>query len=105
MRILLVAAISLISVSAGFFGLAASARAETIVANVNGMVCAMCVTGIEKSFRKQPAVETVKVDLETKKVTVRIKDGQSMDDALVTKTIINAGYAVTGLQRAHRAVP
>lgn len=101
MRILLIAAFSLVAVSAGVFGMAGSARAETIVANVNGMVCAMCVTGIEKSFRKQAAVETVKVDLDTKKVTVRIKDGQSMDDALFTKTIVNAGYAVTGISRAH----
>ncbi|MBX7199321.1 MAG: cation transporter, partial [Rhodospirillaceae bacterium] len=69
MRTLLIAAFTLISVSADFFVAAGAARAETIVANVNGMVCAMCVTGIEKSFRKQPAVETVKVDLETKKVT------------------------------------
>ncbi len=91
MRILLIAALSLMSVAA---------QAETIVANVNGMVCAMCVTGIERSFRKQAVVETVKVDLETKKVTVRIKDGQSMDDAVFTKTIINAGYAVTGISRA-----
>lgn len=88
MRKLLIAAFSLASVSA---------QAETIVANVNGMVCAMCVTGIERSFRKVPAVDTVKVDLETKKVTLRTKDGQSLDDATVTKTITNAGYAVTGI--------
>ncbi len=91
MRTMLIAAFSLIAVSA---------QAETIVANVNGMVCAMCVTGIEKSFRKQAAVDAVKVDLATKKVTVQVKSGQSMDDALVTKTIVNAGYAVTGIVRS-----
>jgi copper chaperone CopZ len=83
-----------------FILVAASAQAETIVANVNGMVCAMCVTGIEKSFRKVPAVDAVKVDLETKQVTVRTKNGQSLDDAMVTKTIVNAGYAVTGISRS-----
>ncbi len=92
MRAILIAAFSLLSFSA---------QAETIVANVNGMVCAMCVTGIERSFRKQPAVDTVKVDLATKKVTVQVKSGQSLDDALVTKTIVNAGYAVTGISRTH----
>ena len=30
---------------------------------VKGMVCAFCATGIEKTFRKQPEVESVKVDL------------------------------------------
>lgn len=92
MRTFLIAALSLLAVS--------TAQAETIVANVNGMVCAMCVTGIEKSFRKQAAVDAVKVDLATKKVTVQVKSGQSMDDALVTKTIVNAGYAVTGIVRS-----
>ena len=61
MRAILIAAFSLLSFSA---------QAETIVANVNGMVCAMCVTGIERSFRKQPAVDTVKVDLVLKDGTV-----------------------------------
>jgi copper chaperone CopZ len=79
---------------------ATSAQAETIIANVNGMVCAMCVTGIEKSFRKVTAVDVVKVDLETKRVTLRTKDGQSLDDATVTKTIVNAGYAVTAITRS-----
>ena len=62
MRNILIVLVSLVAVSA-------AARAETIVANVNGMVCAMCVTGIEKSFRKVAAVDAVQVDLETKKVT------------------------------------
>ena len=79
---------------------ATAAQAETIIANVNGMVCAMCVTGIEKSFRKVSAVDAVKVDLETKRVTVRTKEWQSLDDATVTKTIVNSGYAVTGISRA-----
>jgi copper chaperone CopZ len=77
----------------------AAARAETIVASVNGMVCSICVTGIEKSFQKNPAVEKVAVDLETGKVTVDTKAGASIDDATVTKTIINAGYAVTEITR------
>jgi len=78
---------------------AAVARAETIVASVNGMVCSICVSGIEKSFRKNPAVEKVNVDLEAGKVTVDTKPGAKLDDATVTKTIINAGYAVTEITR------
>ena len=47
-------------------GLSVSAFAETIHTTVNGMVCAFCATGIEKTFRKQPEVNTVKVDLAQK---------------------------------------
>lgn len=78
---------------------ATAARAETIVASVNGMVCSICVVGIEKSFRKNPAVEKVNVDLEAGRVTVDTKTGTNLDDATVTKTIVNAGYAVTGITR------
>ena len=78
---------------------ATTARAETIVAAVNGMVCSICVTGIEKSFQKNPAVERVDVDLENGKVTVETKAGATLDDAVVTKTIVNAGYAVTEITR------
>lgn len=77
----------------------AAARAETIVASVNGMVCSMCVSGIEKSFKKVDAVAGVKVDLESKQVTLQIKDGAQIDDARVTQTIVNAGYTVTGISR------
>ena len=34
----------------------AAAQAETIVASVNGMVCAICVSGIEKSFKKNSRI-------------------------------------------------
>ena len=77
-------------------------RAETITASVNGMVCAICVTGIEKSFQKNPLVEKVNVDLEAGKVTVNTKAGATLDDATVTKTIVNAGYAVTEITRQGR---
>ena len=80
---------------------AAANAAETIVASVNGMVCAMCVVGIEMSFKKMPAVDTVKVDLAKKIVTVHPKEGQVIDDALVTKTIVKAGYAVKGITRSN----
>ncbi len=79
--------------------LASAAQAETILASVNGMVCAFCATGIEKTFKKQAAVESVKVDLEGKLVTLNTKPNQTLDDATVRKLITNAGYAVTNIAR------
>ena len=51
-------------------GLTAAVSADTIRATVNGMVCGFCATGIEKTFKAQPEVKTVNVDLESKLVTV-----------------------------------
>ncbi len=78
---------------------ATAAQAETIVASVNGMVCALCVIGIENSFKRLPQVQEVKVDLGTKSVTVRTKDGQTVDDARFTRTITNAGYKLVSIFR------
>lgn len=76
-----------------------AAHAETILASVNGMVCAFCATGIEKTLEKQAAVEKVEVDLEKQLVTVSTKGGKTLDDATVTKLIEEAGYEVTAIKR------
>lgn len=76
--------------------------ADTITASVNGLVCAFCATGIEKTFRKQPAVNRVKVDLENKRVTINTKPGQNLDDATITKLLTDSGYSVTGITRGNQ---
>jgi mercuric ion binding protein len=79
--------------------LSATSYADTIKASVNGMVCAFCATGIEKTFKGQPEVKTVNVDLEKKLVTVETKPGQTIDDTKIKKLITNAGYAVVAINR------
>jgi mercuric ion binding protein len=82
------------------FSLSAAASADTIKATVNGMVCGFCATGIEKTFKAQPEVKTVTVDLQKKLVTVATKEGQTLDDARLRKLIGNAGYLVVGIERS-----
>ena len=79
--------------------MADAAYADTIKVSVNGLVCAFCATGIEKTFHKQAAVDTVKVDLDNKLVTISTKPQQTLDDATVTKLITDAGYSITGIAR------
>lgn len=79
--------------------MAGSAQAETIKASVNGLVCAFCATGIEKTFTALPAVEKVHVDLENKLVTIDTQKGQTLDDATCTKLLTDAGYSVTHITR------
>jgi len=75
------------------------ANADTIKASVNGLVCAFCATGIEKTFKAQSAVDTVNVDLENKLVTITTKPQQILDDSTITNLITNAGYSLTGITR------
>ena len=67
------------------FGLTAAVSADTIKATVNGMVCGFCATGIEKTFRAQPEVKAVDVDLDNKLVTIHTKQGQTIDDTKIKK--------------------
>ena len=75
------------------------AAVDTIRATVNGMVCGFCATGIEKTFRAQPEVKTVDVDLENKLVTIQTQAGKKMDDAKIKKLLGDAGYSVVAVAR------
>ncbi|MBY0510107.1 MAG: cation transporter [Rhodospirillaceae bacterium] len=88
----LIILVSALTISSG-------ASAETILTSVNGMVCAFCATGIEKSFKKQAAVDTVTVDLDKKLVTLNTKPDKTLDDAVIKKVIGDAGYAVVSIER------
>lgn len=79
--------------------LALPVQAGTILASVNGLVCAFCATGIEKTFLAQASIKSVAVDLDKKLVTLTTKEKQDMDDATVTKLLTDAGFTVTGIER------
>ena len=75
-------------------GLSGSAFAETITTTVNGMVCAFCATGIEKTFRKQPEVATVKVDLPKKLVTITTKPGKTLSNVKFKDVVTYSRYTM-----------
>ena len=81
------------------FGLAAAVSADTIKATVNGTICGLCATGIEKTFKAQPEVKTVDVDLENKLVTIQTKQGRTLEDSNIKKLLGNAGYSVVAVAR------
>ena len=80
-------------------GISSSALAETIRTTVNGMVCAFCATGIEKTLRKQPEVASVKVDLHSKLVTVTTKPGKTLSDAKMKEVVTYSGYTMGNIVR------
>jgi cation transport ATPase len=80
-------------------GLSGSVWAETITTTVHGMVCAFCATGIEKTFRKQPEVVTVKVDLPKKRVVITTKPGQTLSDTKIKEIVTYSGYTMGNIVR------
>lgn len=79
--------------------LCSAAAADTIQATVNGMACGFCATGIEKTFKAQPEVKAIDVELENRLVTIHTREGQTMDDSKVKKLLGDTGYSVVGIVR------
>jgi copper chaperone CopZ len=81
-----------------------SFAAESIKVTVNGMVCAFCAQGIEKRLTKLPATKAVFVDLKQRTVAVEAKDGQKLDNQLISAEITDAGYDVVKLEASALSV-
>ena len=73
--------------------------AATIEMDVNGLVCAFCAQGIEKTLRKFPATTDVLVSLENRLVALSTKDGQDIPDEELKHALTNAGYTVKAIRR------
>ena len=76
-----------------------SKDAALIQVQVNGMVCSFCAQGIEKTFKKEPAVSLVHVDLEALLVKLTLVPGMTLTDEIIRRIIEDAGYSVGNIQR------
>lgn len=87
-----------IMVAAAIVLTSALVSAAQITVNVQGMVCSFCAQGIEKKFKADPAVSTVKVDLKKKVVLLTTREGQTLDEATIRKNIVDSGFNVTSVE-------
>lgn len=83
---------------------ASAARAGTIELTVNGLVCAFCAQGIEKTLRKNAATEDVVVSLEHRLVAVATKPGTDIGDEVLRAALTDAGYDVKAIVRTERSL-
>jgi copper chaperone CopZ len=84
--------------------LGAASVADTIEMKVNGLVCAFCAQGIEKTLRGHPATSDVIVSLEHKLVALATRDGQNIADAELRKALMDSGYDVKSIERTQRSM-
>ncbi|MBN8550648.1 MAG: heavy-metal-associated domain-containing protein [Deltaproteobacteria bacterium] len=78
-------------------------HAEEITVTVKGMVCSFCAQGIKKTFGKNADVADVEVDLEHKRVSLKVRQGATLSDESITTTINDAGYDVLKIERGPHA--
>jgi copper chaperone CopZ len=79
--------------------LAGTAAATTVEMTVNGLVCAFCAQGIDKTLRKEAATQDVLVSLEHRLVAVALKEGADITDEKLRKALTDAGYDVKEIKR------
>lgn len=92
--------ISLAIAAAGLPALAA----QSLKVTVNGMVCAFCAQGIEKSLTRMDATKAVFVDLKSRIVLVEARDGKTLDEKAISAAIVDAGYDVVKMEPSTRSV-
>lgn len=80
-----------------------AASAQTVTAKVNGLVCDFCAQAVRKVFKKQEAVESVKVDLDNGEIVLGLKAGADMDDETIGKLIRKSGYSLVSIDRGDGA--
>jgi len=80
-------------ITAAVIFMPAASFAATMKADISGLVCAFCAQSLEKVFMKQPEVEEIKVDLDSKLVTIIFKEGQVISTERANALITDAGYA------------
>jgi len=80
--------------AAAAIALCGHAAAETLQAEVNGMVCAFCVQGIEKNVRALPETQDVYVNLQKRIVAVESKPGTRLAVEKFADAVRHAGYDV-----------
>ena len=79
---------------------ATAATAKTIEMDVNGLVCAFCAQGIEKTLKGFDATAGVYVSLENRIVALELKEGTDLTDAELTQAITESGYSVVAIRRS-----
>ena len=83
--------LSLLSLSA--FGVnALETKGKTVLVNVPGMVCQMCVQGMKKNFSSVVADSETDVIVDLDKKTVKVTFNTDVTEELIKEKVNDAGY-------------
>ena len=92
------------TVAALLLAVAPLASAATVEMQVNGLVCAFCAQGIEKTLRRFPETADVYVSLEHRLVAIALKDGKDLTDEVLKKALTDSGYTVVEIRRTEHSL-
>lgn len=73
---------------------------EIIHVDINGLVCDFCARALEKVFSTEDSVGSISVDLDSKVLTVNLKEGQTIHDDRLTELVQDSGYNIESIRRS-----
>lgn len=73
---------------------------NTVYVDVNGLVCDFCARAVEKVFNEEESVEGVKVDLNTKVITISFVADKELSEEKIRELITDSGYDVVAVRSA-----
>ena len=77
----------------------ALAQIADVSVGLKGLVCDFCSIALNKTFKKNKSVAGTYVDLDTKTLSIVLRDGAKISDKEITKMVKKAGYNVTDITR------
>ncbi|MGY6555480.1 MAG: heavy-metal-associated domain-containing protein [Wenzhouxiangella sp.] len=77
----------------------AEIEAQSIRAEVNGLVCAFCAQGITRALSREPAAADVFVSLQDRLVAVELNAGHDLSNERLIEVLTDAGYDVVQIER------
>lgn len=72
---------------------------QVINVKVNGLVCDFCAQAIGIVLKRDPAVSGSHIDLNSKIVTINLKNGRNLPNDRINHLISSAGYNVVKINR------
>ncbi len=75
-----------------------------ISVSLNGLVCDFCSIALNKTFKKRDDILATYVDLDTKILSLSLKEGASLSNEDIMKLVEKAGYTTTKIARKDGSV-
>lgn len=73
---------------------------QLVKVKVNGLVCDFCAQSLKKTLGRRAEIAGVDVNLSTKLVSIRMKQGRNMSNAELEKLVRDAGYTPMNIDRS-----
>lgn len=75
-------------------------KSQNITVKVKGLFCDLCRVKMQKSFKKNKAVQAVSVNLDSGIVQLKLKAGGSISDTAIKKIVTDTGYTPVSIKRS-----